>query len=111
MTEIAWSDFEKVELRVGRIIDAVPFPEARNPSYRLRVDFGPLGVKSSSAQITKHYSPSDLNGRLVIGVVNFPVKRIAGFTSECLVTGFADEQGDVVLAVPEHPVPLGSKLF
>jgi tRNA-binding protein len=111
MQNISWDDFAKVELRVGRIIRAQPFPEARKPAYILEVDFGlEIGVKKSSAQITKRYQPDDLVGRLVIGVVNFPRKQIGPFMSECLVTGFAAENGDIVLCVPEQDVPLGAKL-
>jgi tRNA-binding protein len=109
---IGWEDFEKVELRVGRIVSAEPFPEARRPAYRLRVDFGPeLGERSSSAQITERYSVDDLVGRLVVGVVNFPPKRIGPFVSECLVTGFHDDDGAVVLCAPEAEVPLGTRLL
>ena len=109
---ISWKDFEKVELRVGRVLDVEPFPEARKPAWILRVDFGDeIGVKKSSAQITEHYSPEDLVGKLVVGVVNFPPKQIGPFMSECLVTGFYDDNGHVVLCVPDNDVPLGSKLL
>lgn len=111
MQEIGWEDFAKVELRVGRVLSAEPFPQARKPAYVLHVDFGPeLGVKKSSAQITDLYRPEDLVGRLVVGVVNFPKKQIGPLMSECLVTGFHDEAGRVALCVPDAPVPLGSKL-
>ncbi len=111
MHEISWNDFEKVDLRVGRIIEARAFPEARKPAYQLVVDFGPeLGTRKSSAQITEHYSLDDLPGRLVVAVVNFPRKQIGPFMSECLVTGFHDENGAVVLCQPSADVPLGSKL-
>jgi len=111
MTQIEWADFERVELRVGTVVSAESLEGARKPAYRLKVDFGELGVKSSSAQITAHYRPEQLVGRQVVAVLNFPPKRIAGFLSEVLVTGFADENGEVVLAVPERKVPNGSKLF
>ena len=110
--EISWKDFEKVELRVGRVLTADPFPEARKPAWILRVDFGDeFGIKKSSAQITEHYSPEDLVGKLVVGVVNFPPKQIGPVRSECLVTGFYDANGHVVLCVPDQEVPLGSKLL
>ncbi len=111
MEEIKWPDFEKVELRVGTITKAEDFPEAKKPAYKLWIDFGKFGVRKSSAQITKHYKKEDLIGRQVIGVINFPVKQIGNFMSECLTTGFADENNDIVLAVPEKTVPNGAKLF
>lgn len=111
MEEISWSDFEKVELRVGTIIEAFEYPEARKPAYKVKVDFGEMGIKMSSAQITKHYSLQDLVGRQIIGVVNFPKKQIGKFMSEFLVTGFADENGDIVLSTIERKVPNGSKLI
>ncbi|MEW6438979.1 MAG: tRNA-binding protein [Pseudomonadota bacterium] len=112
MTPIAWNDFTKVELRVGRIVGAEPFPEARKPAYKLLVDFGPdLGQRKSSAQITELYRPDDLIGKLVVAVVNFPPKQIGPFLSECLVTGFHNEAGQVALCVPDRPVPLGTKLL
>jgi len=108
---ISWGDFEKVELRVGRVVDAEVFREARKPAYVLHVDFGEaIGTRKSSAQITEHYQPEDLVGRLVVGVVNFPKKQIGPLMSECLITGFHDEHGEVVLCVPEQSVPLGAKL-
>jgi tRNA-binding protein len=112
MPEISWEDFEKVEVRVGRVVDAGPFPKARKPSIKLAVDFGPgLGIKESSAQLTDHYAPEELRGRQVLAVVNFPPKRIAGFKSEVLVLGVPDEEGAVVLLAPDQEVPLGSRMF
>ena len=112
MQTIAWDDFAKVELRVGRVIGAEVFAAARKPAYVLQVDFGPeIGTKKSSAQITRHYQPEELVGRLVVAVVNFPKKQIGPLMSECLVTGFHDGNGDVVLCVPDKPVPLGTKLL
>jgi tRNA-binding protein len=112
MQEITWTDFTKVELRVGRIVAAEAFPEARKPAYKLHVDFGPeLGVKKSSAQITRLYQPEDLVGKLVVAVVNFPKKQIGPLVSECLVTGFHNEHGEVALCVPDKAVPLGTKLL
>lgn len=111
MEEITWNDFEKVELRVGTIIEAFEYPEARKPAYKVKVDFGELGIKMSSAQITKHYTLEDLVGRQIIGVVNFPKKQIGKFMSEFLVTGFTDENGDILLSTVERKVPNGSKLI
>ena len=111
MEEITWNDFEKVELSVGTIIEAFECPEARKPAYKVKVDFGELGIKMSSAQITKHYTLEELIGRQIIGVVNFPKKQIGKFMSEFLVTGFADENGDIVLSTVERKVPNGSKLI
>lgn len=112
MEQIGWEDFERVELRVGRIVGAEPFPEARRPAYKLRVDFGPeIGELRSSAQITDLYELGELEGRLVVGVVNFPPKQIGPMMSECLVTGFHDADGRVVLCVPDGDVPLGAKLL
>ncbi len=110
METISWNDFEKVELRAGTILEVFDFPEARKPAYKLKVDFGPLGIKQSSAQITKHYTKEELPGRQIMGVVNFPKKQIGKFMSEFLVTGFADEKGDIVLAAIDKTVPNGSKL-
>ncbi len=112
MDPISFEDFEKVDIRVGTIIDAQPFPEARKPSLQLWVDFGgDLGVKKSSAQVTVHYNTERLIGRQVMAVVNFPPRRIAGFESEVLVLGVPDENGAVVLLKPDLKVPDGGKLF
>ena len=111
MELITWNDFEKVELRVGTIVGVEDFPEARKPAYKLIIDFGDIGIKKSSAQITSLYTKEQLVGKQIIGVVNFPPKQIGPFISECLTTGFADKDGNVVLAQPECPVPNGSKLF
>jgi tRNA-binding protein len=111
MEPITWHDFEKVELRVGTILDVEDFPKARKPAYKVKVDFGPFGIRWSSAQITKHYTKEELVSRQIIGVVNFPEKQIANFMSQFLVTGFADHNGDIVLAAVEKPVPNGSKLI
>ncbi len=112
MQQIAWTDFEKVELRVGRIVSAEVFPEARKPAYVLQVDFGAeIGVRKSSAQIAALYAAEELAGRLVVAVVNFPRKQIGPLMSECLVTGFHDHDGNVALCVPDREVPLGTKLL
>lgn len=112
MDTIEWADFEKVELRVGRIIEAASFPQARKPAYVLHIDFGPdIGIRKSSAQITDLYDLASLPGKLVVAVVNFPSKQIGPLQSECLVTGFHDEHGRVALCVPDQPVPFGSKLL
>ena len=112
MTPITWSDFERVELRIGTILEAAEFPEARKPAWKMRIDFGPeIGVKVSSAQLTALYTREDLIGRQIIAVVNFPPKQIGPFRSEVLVTGFHDEQGRIVLAMPERAVPNGAKLL
>ncbi len=111
MEHITWEDFEKVELRVGTILEALPFPEARKPAYRLRIDFGEYGIKQSSAQITTHYAVEDLIGKQILAVLNFPKKRIAGFESEVLTTGVPDDLGEVVLLSPDRAVPNGARLF
>lgn len=110
METISWKDFEKVELRVGTIIKVETFPEAKKPAYKLLIDFGKLGIKKSSAQITAHYKPEELLGRQVLCVTNFPQKQIGNFISEVLTTGFVLENGEVVLAQPESKVPNGVKL-
>ena len=111
MEIITWHDFEKVELHAGTILEVADFPEAHKPAYKIKADFGPFGVKWSSAQITKHYTKEQLPGRQIMGVINFPQKQIANFMSEFLVTGFADENGDIVLAALDKPIPNGSKLI
>ncbi|MCF3640741.1 tRNA-binding protein [Rhizobium sp. TRM95111] len=113
MTEtIAYADFERVDIRVGTVVEALPFPEARKPAYRLTIDFGPeIGVKKSSAQITVRHRLEDLVGRQVLGVVNFPPRQIGPVRSEVLTLGFEDENGAVVLAAVSQPVPNGRKLF
>jgi tRNA-binding protein len=109
---IAYADFERVDIRVGTIVEALPFPEARKPAIKLRVDFGPdIGVKKSSAQITVHYQPETLVGRQVAAVVNFPPRQIGKWLSEVLVLGFPDADDAVVLVSPTAPVPNGGKLF
>lgn len=109
---IEFADFEKVNIRAGRIIDAQDFPEARKPAYKLWVDFGiEIGVKKTSAQVTQNYSKEELVGRMVAGVVNFPPRQIGKYMSEFLVLGFPDENGNVTLIHPDKDVPLGGKLF
>lgn len=109
--EINWEDFEKIDLRTGTIIKVEDFPEAKNPSYKVWVDFGDkIGIKKSSAQITKIYKKEDLIGKQIIAVVNFPPKQIANFISEVLITGFVLENGEVVIAVPERKIENGVKL-
>jgi tRNA-binding protein len=109
---VSFGDFEKVDIRVGRIVRAEPFPEARKPAYKLQIDFGPsIGVKKSSAQLTTYYPVEDLEGRLVLGVVNFPPRQIGPFMSEVLTLGVPGPDGGVVLIVPERDVPVGGRLF
>lgn len=110
METINWRDFERVELRAGTVLEATDFPQAHKPAYKLCVDFGEFGIRWSSAQITRRYTKEELVGRQIIGVINFPKKQIANFMSEFLVTGFADENGDIVLSSIDKKVPNGSKL-
>ena len=112
MEIISWGDFEKVELRAGTIIKVEDFPEARKPAYKLEIDFGPeIGIKKSSAQITTLYTKEKLLGKQIVGVINFPPKQIGPFISECLTTGFADKDGNVVLTMIEREVANGTKMF
>lgn len=112
MSTLSWEEFSKVELRVGRITHAEVFEKARRPAYVLQVDFGPeIGVRKSSAQITELYDPNTLVGQLVVAVTNFPPKQIGPIMSECLVTGFHNENGAVALCVPDQDVPLGTRLM
>ena len=112
MAEITWDDFDKVDIRVGQVIEVEPFPEARKPAVKLEIDFGDsIGTRRTSAQITTHYQPEDLVGRQVVAVINFPPKRIAGFKSEVLVLGVPQDDGEVVLLSPDHVVPLGGRMF
>lgn len=104
---ISWADFEKIEIRSGTILEVTDFPKAKKPAYQLKIDFGPLGIKQSSAQITHHYSASELIGKQIVAVVNFPPKQIANFFSECLVLGVYDQQNQVVLLQPEREIDNG----
>ena len=109
---ITFADFERVDIRVGRIVRAESFPEARKPAYKLQIDFGSeIGIRRSSAQLTAHYEADELEGRLVLAVVNFPPRQIGPFMSEVLTLGVPDENGAVVLVVPDENVPIGGKLF
>lgn len=107
---ISWNDFEKIDIRVGTILEAAPFPKAKKPAYRLTIDFGELGIKKSSAQITALYKAEELEGRQVIAIVNFPPKQIANFFSECLVLGVYTASREVVLLQPQQKVENGSKI-
>ena len=110
--EISWADFEKVDIRMGTVIEAEPFPEARKPAFKLKIDFGDdIGIKKSSGQITVHYNLEDLIGRQVMAVVNFPPRQIGPFMSQVLTLGFADTNGDIILAGIEKPVPNGERLL
>ena len=110
--EISWADFQKVDIRVGTIVEVEEFPDARKPAYKLKVDLGPeLGIKKTSAQITALYLPDDLLGKQVVCVTNFPPKQIGNFMSEILVTGFEKDSGDIVLTAVEKPVPNGSRMM
>lgn len=112
MSTITFDDFMAVDIRVGTVVAAEPFPEARKPAIKMRIDFGPeIGVRRSSAQITVHYTPEDLVGRKVMGVVNFPPRQIGPFMSEVLTLGFLDEAGAIVLAVPDKDTPDGARLM
>lgn len=110
METITWQDFEKIDIRIGTILEARPFPKAKKPAYQMVIDFGELGIKNSSAQITVHYNPEDLAGRQVVAVINFPPRQIANFISECLVLGIYDENNDVVLLSPERKLINGLKI-
>ena len=111
MNHISYDDFAKVDIRVGRIVQADEFPQAKKPAYKLRIDFGPaIGLKNSSAQITKYYNPNDLVGKLVLGVVNFPPRQIATFFSDVLTLGVILGEGDICLVHPDRDVPLGSPI-
>lgn len=107
---ITWNDFEKIDIRIGTIVGVKSFEKAKKPSYQLEVDFGELGIKNSSAQITHYYKTEELQGKQVVAVVNFPPKQIANFFSECLVLGVYDEQNNVILLQPERPVKNGQKI-
>lgn len=111
MEPITWPDFEKVHLCVGTVLAAEDLLNARKPAYVLTIDFGPYGIKRSSAQITKHYTKEELIGRQVVAVINFPEKQVGSVMSQCLVTGFADANGDIVLTAVERPVPNGARLI
>lgn len=110
--QISFDDFLKVDVRVGRVVEAEDFPEARKPAYKMKIDFGPdIGIKKTSAQITKHYTPDTLVGKLVMAVVNFPPRQIGPVMSEVLTLGVPDEDGEVVLLTPDKDVPIGGRLY
>jgi tRNA-binding protein len=110
--QISFDEFLKVDVRVGRIVEAEDFPEARKPAYKMRIDFGPeIGIKKTSAQITKHYTPEALVGKLVMAVVNFPPRQIGPVMSEVLTLGVPDDEGEVVLLTPDKDVPIGGRLY
>ncbi len=112
VANLSYSEFERIDIRVGRVVEVQDFPEARKPAYKLRIDFGPaIGVMKSSAQATKHYTKSDLMNRLVVAVVNFPPKQIGPYMSEVLTLGVPDGEGAVVLLMPERDVPIGGRMF
>lgn len=107
---INWDDFEKIDIRSGTILEVTEFPKAKKPAYQLRIDFGPLGIKQSSAQITHHYTIDELKGKQVVAVVNFPPRQIANFFSECLVLGIYDTNNQVILLQPDKPVANGQRI-
>jgi tRNA-binding protein len=112
IAQLSYAEFERVDIRVGRVVEVQDFPEARKPAYTLRIDFGPeLGIRKSSAQATTHYSKTDLLNRLVLAVVNFPPKQIGPYMSEVLTLGVPDADGAVILVMPERDVPLGGRMF
>ena len=112
MGEISFDDFMKVDVRVGRVVRAEPYPEARKPAIKMWIDFGPeIGEKKTSAQVTKHYTPESLTGKLVMGVVNFPPRQIGKFMSEVLVLGAPDEDNDVVILSPDIDIPVGGRMY
>jgi tRNA-binding protein len=110
MERITWNEFERVHLHAGTVVAVADLPKARKPAYVLTIDFGPLGILKSSAQVTRHYTKEELIGRQVVAVVNFPEKQVGSVMSQCLVTGFADADGDIVLTTVERAVPNGSRL-
>lgn len=110
--QISFDDFLKVDVRVGRVVEAEDFPEARKPAYKMKIDFGPdIGIKKTSAQITRHYTPDTLVGKLVMAVVNFPPRQIGPVMSEVLTLGVPDEDGEVVLLTPDKDIPIGGRLY